>query len=678
MSQTARSVALEAIRRIVDEGAYSTIVVPGALRRSRLDERDRAFATELAFGTVRRLVPIDWALDRVASRPVHRMSPGVRTVLRLGAYQVLFTDIAAHAAVGETVGMATPRERGFANAILRRLAADPPAWPDEADEAAESIRTGLSRWAVAELGRLVARDEVEAVATSFATPAPLCLRTNTAVVDPDRLRQALLDAGHEPRPASLDPTCFLLEGGNPARLPGFDDGWFAVQDQASAFVVRALEARPGDRVLDACAAPGGKTAYLASIVGADGLVVGADVHPGRVASIRRVADRLSLEPVILAQDATAPALRGVFDRILVDAPCSGLGSARRRPELLWRNDKHELSRLARTQVEIVSGVTDLLSVGGRMVYSVCTFPRAETDAAADAIVRHRPDLVPVTDRRPRRPRRSRSALAASPRQRRHVRRGVHEEGLRAAATMARVGKLAASILSADLAHLADQVKLVHEHADIIHIDIMDGHFVPPIALGTVVVASLRPHTDLTMHGHLMVDAPRSFFEELAEAGLDVVSFHHEAVPDAVTAIDHARAAGLGAGRDDQDGHAGRRGLPVPGARRRRDVDEHRAGVERSDPGRRGVPASRSDPRRDRSPRPRRGRGDRRRREGRQRAASDGRRCDRAGERERHLPSRRPRRERSRAAERSRTGRPHRWPRRSSSSTTIRTSRASSR
>jgi ribulose-phosphate 3-epimerase len=110
-----------------------------------------------------------------------------------------------------------------------------------------------------------------------------------------------------------------------------------------------------------------------------------------------------------------------------------------------------------------------------------------------------------------------------------------------------VGKLAASILSADLAHLADQVKLVHEHADIIHIDIMDGHFVPPIALGTVVVASLRPHTARTMHGHLMVDAPEAFFDELAEAGLDVVSFHHEAVADPVVTIDKARAAGLGVG-----------------------------------------------------------------------------------------------------------------------------------
>ena len=113
--------------------------------------------------------------------------------------------------------------------------------------------------------------------------------------------------------------------------------------------------------------------------------------------------------------------------------------------------------------------------------------------------------------------------------------------------MTSVGKLAASILSADLAYLADQVKLVHEHADIIHIDIMDGHFGPPIALGTVVVASLRPHTDRTLHGHLMVDAPEAYFEELAEAGLDVVSFHHEAVADPVVAIEKARAVGLGAG-----------------------------------------------------------------------------------------------------------------------------------
>jgi 16S rRNA (cytosine967-C5)-methyltransferase len=395
VKQTARSVALEAIRRVTDEGAYSTIVIPGALGRSRLDERDRAFATALAFGTIRRLLPIDWALDRVACRPVARMSPGARTVLRLGAYQLLFTDVAQHAAVGETVGLARDRERGFVNAILRRLASEPPEWPGGAGESDVAVRTGLAPWAVRELGRLLPADEVEAAASGFATDARLCLRTNTAAIEPATFERALRDAGLEPRPAELDPDCFLLEGGNPARLPGYEQGWFAVQDQASAFVVRALDPQPGERILDACAAPGGKTAFAAALVGESGIVVGADVHPGRVGLVRKGSGRLGVHPVLLAQDATVPALRPGFDRILVDAPCSGLGSARRRPELLWRERHHDLSALARAQVAIVASLADLLRPNGRLVYSVCTFPRAETDAAADAIARHRPDLAPI-------------------------------------------------------------------------------------------------------------------------------------------------------------------------------------------------------------------------------------------------------------------------------------------
>jgi 16S rRNA (cytosine967-C5)-methyltransferase len=278
--------------------------------------------------------------------------------------------------------------------VLRRLASEPPAWPDGSAEADLAVRTGLAPWAIRELARLLPGDEVETAASAFATDARLCLRTNTAVIEPAAFERALRDAGLDPRPTELDPTCFLLEGGNPARLPGYQQGWFAVQDQASAFVVRALDPQPGERVLDACAAPGGKTAYAAALVGASGVVVGADVHPGRVGLIRKGADRLGVHPLVLGQDARAPALQAGFDRILVDAPCSGIGSARRRPELLWRERRQELSALARAQVAIVASLADLLRPNGRLVYSVCTFPRAETDAAADAIVRHRPDLVP--------------------------------------------------------------------------------------------------------------------------------------------------------------------------------------------------------------------------------------------------------------------------------------------
>jgi 16S rRNA (cytosine967-C5)-methyltransferase len=148
-------------------------------------------------------------------------------------------------------------------------------------------------------------------------------------------------------------------------------------------------------VLDACAAPGGKAGHAACRVGPEGRVVAADVRPARAGLVRGALDRLRLPGLVVVQDARHPAVRGPFDRVLVDAPCSGIGSARRRPELLWRFRREELSALARLQVAIVSSVAELLRPGGRLVYSVCTFPRAETDAACDAILRHRPDLEPV-------------------------------------------------------------------------------------------------------------------------------------------------------------------------------------------------------------------------------------------------------------------------------------------
>ncbi len=386
--------ALEVVRRVIDDGAYSNLVMPGALARSGLDPRDRAFAADLAYGTIRHLRSIDWALDQHASRPVARMSPAALGPLRLGAYQLLFGGVAAHAAVGESVALSGPKERGFVNAVLRRLAAEPPAWPQEDDDAAVSVRTGLDAWGIAELRHILPAAEVERAAAAFAARGDLCLRTNTCATTVDELEGALRSAGHESSRSELDPACLLLDGGDPTELPGWERGWFAVQDHASAFVVSALDVRPGQRVLDLCAGPGGKTAHLCCLA-RPARVTAGDLHPRRARLVRRTSHRLGMAPLVLAQDATAPAVRGPFDRVLVDAPCSGIGSARRRPELLWRPRRKDLSRFGRMQVAIASSAAELLAPGGRLVYSVCTFPRAETDAAADAIVRHRPDLVPV-------------------------------------------------------------------------------------------------------------------------------------------------------------------------------------------------------------------------------------------------------------------------------------------
>jgi 16S rRNA (cytosine967-C5)-methyltransferase len=395
MSPGARTVAIEVVRRVADEGAYSNLLLPAALGRSGLDARDRALATELAYGTLRRVPALDEAIGALSARPIARMTPGARSALRVGAHQLLHTRIPAHAAVSETVGAVVPRERGFVNAILRRLAKDRPSPPTGGDDRAIGLRTGMAPWAIAELRRLVPADEVEGAALAFGERGPLTLRVNPCRASVERVQQALAQAGDAPRRGVVHDGSLLLDGGDPTDLPGWSEGWFAVQDQASAFVVEVLAPSPGERVLDACAAPGGKTAAIACRVGPAGRTVAGDVRADRIARVPPALARLAVSAHVLVQDAARPAVRGPFDRVLVDAPCSGLGSARRRPELLWRPRREELSRLARLQVAIAAAGAELLAPGGRLVYSVCTFPRAETDAACDAIERHRPDLRPV-------------------------------------------------------------------------------------------------------------------------------------------------------------------------------------------------------------------------------------------------------------------------------------------
>jgi 16S rRNA (cytosine967-C5)-methyltransferase len=391
---SARSVALEAIRRVIDEGAYSNRVMPGLLTRSGLDSRDRAFAMELAFGTLRRLIPLDAAIAAAADRPVDRITPPARHVLRLGAYQLLDAGVAPHAAVSATVDLVPGRARGFVNAVLRRLASNPPAAATGTDVDAISRRTGLGSWAVRELQTLLG-PEAEAAAAALAARAPLSVRVVGGALAVPSAVESFRGAGFDPEPGRIDPGCILLARGDPRDLPGFGQGSCTVQDQASAFVVRVLDPQPGDRVYDPCAAPGGKTLHVAELVSPDGHVLGADMSATRVGLVVAQAARLRVNPHLLVQDAIHPAVAGPFDRVLVDAPCSGVGSARRRPELLWRVRGDRLSGLAARQLAIVMAGADVTRPAGRLVYAVCTFTRAETDSVCDALLRSRQDLTPI-------------------------------------------------------------------------------------------------------------------------------------------------------------------------------------------------------------------------------------------------------------------------------------------
>ncbi len=317
---SARAVALAALRRVEADGAYANLVLGPALERSGLTAVDRKFATDLVYGTTRMRRACDAMVDRFVTTPP---DAATRTLLRLGAYQLGFAGVPAHAAVGETVALAPKRVRGFVNAVLRRVASTPMVWPSE------WTRLSYPDWVgerlVAELGEA---DAIAALETMNLAP-PVTFR---------------------------------------------DDGY--VQDASSQWVAAVVEPAAGELILDACAAPGGKATALAA---AGATVVAGDARPGRAGLVAANASRLGIDVATVAADATRPPFPPAsFDAILVDAPCSGLGALRRRPDARWRVAEQDVVELAALQRRIVDAVAPLVRPGGRLVYSVCTLTAAES------------------------------------------------------------------------------------------------------------------------------------------------------------------------------------------------------------------------------------------------------------------------------------------------------------
>ena len=332
-----RRTALQALARVEDEGAYANLVLPAELGRSGLGDQDRGLVTDLVYGTLRRQRACDHLVDRfLASDP----PPAARRVLRLGAYQLAFRDdIPAYAAVSSTVQAAPKRFRGLANAVLRKVSGAPVEYPDDA------TRLSYPDWIVDRL--------VEDLGQSDAFAA--------------------LDAMNE--------------------SPGVErreDGY--VQDLASQWVAAQVDARPGQLVLDVCAAPGGKATAMAA-TGAT--VVASDLQAHRVGLVAANAERLGASTLLPAvADGTRPPFRaGVADRVLIDAPCSGLGVLRRRPDARWRIDERAPERLARLAMDIVDASVPLLRAGGELVFSVCTLTVAESIGVDDLIAATHPHLV---------------------------------------------------------------------------------------------------------------------------------------------------------------------------------------------------------------------------------------------------------------------------------------------
>jgi 16S rRNA (cytosine967-C5)-methyltransferase len=390
-----RLLALDALVRIED-GAFAQVLVPEMLRGSSLDARDRAFVTDLVYGTVRAQRRLDDLLARASKRPVRRLDRPVRAALRLGAQQLL-AGVPPHAAVGETVdalAKRSPRARGFANGVLRALARLGPPWPEPGDPAtALSYPDWIVERLVADLG---ADDALSALATMNA-PAAVTLRPNRLVVDADALEAELRSLAVDVERGALVDDALLVRGiGDPGRLAAVAGGRATPQDQASQAVVAILDPRPGERVADVAAAPGGKATAIGERVGAGGLVVACDLDAGRLRLVERAVQRLGLGGTVtpVVADGGRPALRPAsFTRVLLDAPCSGLGVLRRRPDARWRVTPETVDEVSALQRNLLGAAATLVEVGGTLLYSVCTLTDAETLAVDEWAASAFPDLV---------------------------------------------------------------------------------------------------------------------------------------------------------------------------------------------------------------------------------------------------------------------------------------------
>ena len=396
---TARSLAIDALVRI-EAGAFSNLILPGLLSASGLSPRDRALVTDLVYGTLRNQGRADHLLALVADRPLAALDPPVRAALRLGVHQLL-GGVPPHAAVGETVGAlaAGPgaRARPYVNAVLRRVADLGPEWPwpQGADPAAVAVRTSHPQWMVELLQRDLGPAGALATLEAANEPPPVTLRPNRLRTTPEALTAELEAAGVEVAPGGLVPGALLVRGtGDLARLPAVAEGRATPQDQASQAVVAALDARPGEEILDLAAAPGGKATALAEAMGDTGRVLAADLRPGRARRVQEAARRLGLASVhTVVADGRAPPVRpGTFDRVLVDAPCSGLGVLRRRPESRWRLEPDDVDRAATLQRRLLAAAASALRPGGLLVYSVCTLTAAETTAVDQWVAGEFPHL----------------------------------------------------------------------------------------------------------------------------------------------------------------------------------------------------------------------------------------------------------------------------------------------
>ncbi|QRY41199.1 rRNA small subunit methyltransferase B [Microbacterium hominis] len=409
MSGSPRWVAYDVLRAVHDSDAYANLLLPRAITRAGLTGPDAGLATELTYGTLRREGTYDAIIADAARRPVADIDPAVRDALLLGVHQLVAMRTPAHAAVNETVRQVRKAvgasAAGFANAVLRRVSERTPDEWDErlaagarSDDERLALRYAHPVWVIRAFRRALAAesraDELEA----------LLAADNAAPVVTLAALPGLAHRPSDAAPTPYSPLGFRSAGGDPGALVAASGGLVRVQDEGSQLAAlalsRALPVAPGERWLDLCAAPGGKTAVLAAEALAHGAELEAnELSPARAPLVRDSVASVPLEVPVSEEDGRTRAARGRYDRILVDAPCTGLGALRRRPEARWRKQPADVPELAALQTELLDAAIAALRPGGIVAYVTCSPHLAETAAVVADALRTHGDTIEEIDAR---------------------------------------------------------------------------------------------------------------------------------------------------------------------------------------------------------------------------------------------------------------------------------------
>ncbi|MBQ8432993.1 MAG: 16S rRNA (cytosine(967)-C(5))-methyltransferase RsmB [Clostridia bacterium] len=392
--ENVRAVALSVLNKCIHADGYSNIALDTAIKRGGFSDADRGLLTVLVYGTIEKQLTLDHWISHLSSRPLTEIDGDTLLLLRMGLYQLAYLDkVPDHAAVNETVALCPRRTRGFVNALLRaflRQGKRVPAPDPVADPVGYlSVTYSFGRPLCQRFLEVFGMERTRSMLAAFCRPVPVTLRVNTLKTSRERLLEALRAAGAVAEPTPESPWGIFVKGLPVTALPGFDEGEFFVQDEASQLAVSALDAHPGMRVLDCCACPGSKSFGIAMEMEGKGSLLSCDLHANKLSLVRTGAERLGIGILdTLERDARAPspAWEASFDRVLCDVPCSGFGVFAKKPEIKYK-DPAMSAGLPAIQAAILKNACRFVKAGGKLVYSTCTLLPEENEGNVEAFLR---------------------------------------------------------------------------------------------------------------------------------------------------------------------------------------------------------------------------------------------------------------------------------------------------